>query len=79
MQTIETGIYRHSKTGNEYEVISVALHSENLEPFVVYRALHEDPASPSKTGFWIRPASMWNEMVNVNGSIVPRFVFVRKS
>jgi hypothetical protein len=79
MQTIEAGIYRHSKTGNEYEVVAVALHSENLEPFVVYRALHDDPKSPSTSGFWIRPAAMWKEMVNVNGSIVPRFVFVRKS
>ena len=66
METIEKGIYRHYK-GNEYEVIGVANHSETLELMVVYRALY------GKGELWVRPASMWNEVVTVDGNSVKRF------
>lgn len=66
METIEKGIYRHYK-GNEYEVIGVANHSETLELMVVYRALY------GKGELWVRPASMWNEVVTVDGKSVKRF------
>ena len=64
---IQPGIYRHFK-GNRYEVIGMANHSETMEPMVVYRALY------GERGLWVRPAAMWNEIVekpNYNG---PRFV-----
>ena len=60
------GRYRHYK-GGEYEVVSVARHSETLEPLVVYRPLYND------TGLWVRPLSMFVEEVTVNGERVPRF------
>ena len=60
VQTIPCGRYRHFK-GNEYEVIGIARHSEDESPMVVYRALYGDG------GIWVRPASMWNEMVTRNG------------
>ena len=60
------GIYRHFK-GNYYEVLSIARHSETTEPMVVYRALYGDG------GVWVRPAAMWNEMVDRNGKTSPRF------
>ena len=63
---IEKGKYRHFK-GNEYEVIGTAKHSENLEEFVVYRALY------GEGGLWVRPASMWNETVERDGKIFKRF------
>ena len=66
METIEKGIYRHYK-GNEYEVIGVANHSETLELMVVYRALY------GKGELWVRPASMWSEVVTVDGKSVKRF------
>ncbi len=66
METIEKGVYRHYK-GNEYEVIGVANHSETLELMVVYRAMYGEKE------LWVRPASMWNETVNVNGKEVKRF------
>ena len=59
--TIQTGKYRHYK-GNEYEVIGIARHSETLEPMVIYRALYGDG------GIWARPAGMWNETVDENGT-----------
>lgn len=61
---IAPGRYRHYK-GNEYEVIGVARHSENLELMVVYRALY------GEGGIWVRPAEMWNEVVDDKGT--PRF------
>lgn len=63
---IETGIYRHFKDGR-YEVIGVAKHSETLEEMVVYRALYGDG------GIWVRPLAMWNETVERDGKIFPRF------
>ena len=69
MDEIKLGRYRHFK-GNEYEVIGVAKHSENLEPMVVYRALYGDG------GLWVRPASMWNEIVERDGKRFPRFTYV---
>ena len=63
---IVPGKYRHFK-GNEYEVLFVAKHSETEEPMVVYRALYGDG------GVWVRPASMWNEMVERDGKTVRRF------
>ena len=63
---IVPGKYRHFK-GNEYEVLFVAKHSETEEPMVVYRALYGDG------GVWVRPASMWNEMVERDGKTFRRF------
>ena len=66
---MKTGIYRHYK-GNYYELIGTALHSETLEPMVVYRALYGD------RGLWVRPARMWDELVETGGRKVPRFEYV---
>ena len=55
---IPTGVYRHYK-GNRYEVKGLALHSETLEPMVIYRALY----GPGE--IWTRPAKMWNEWIEL--------------
>ena len=60
VKTITPGRYRHFK-GNEYEVVGIARHSETEEPMVVYRTLY------GEGGIWVRPASMWNEVVTRNG------------
>lgn len=67
--TIKLGVYKHFK-GNEYEVLAVATHSETLEPMVVYRALYGDG------GIWVRPLSMWNETVELDGVKQKRFTYV---
>ena len=63
---IKIGKYRHFK-GNEYEVLFVGKHSETLEELVVYRALYGEKQ------VWVRPASMWNETVIVDGVEKRRF------
>lgn len=65
------GVYRHYK-GNNYEVIALATHSETLEKMVVYRALY------GERGVWVRPYSMWNEEVEVDGKKVLRFTLIDK-
>ena len=66
VKQIEPGRYRHFK-GNEYEVISIARHSETEEAMVVYKALYGDH------GIWVRPAGMWNETVERDGKTIRRF------
>ncbi len=69
---IKPGIYKHSKTGNQYKVHFVAKHSETFEDLVVYECLYENERSK----FWVRPAHMFNEVVVLNGEELPRFQFV---
>ena len=69
METLLPGKYRHFK-GGEYEMLFVASHSETLEPMVVYRALYGDG------GVWVRPASMWLEIVDKDGYHGPRFQYL---
>ena len=66
---IKIGKYRHFK-GNEYMVVGIASHSETLEPMVVYQALYGDK------GLWVRPAAMWNETVERDGKVFPRFTYI---
>lgn len=66
---VKLGRYRHFK-GNEYLVLHIAKHSETLEPMVVYQALY------GECGIWVRPASMWNEIVERDGAKVNRFTYI---
>ncbi len=66
---IKLGKYRHFK-GKEYRVLGIASHSETLEPMVVYQALY------GEQGLWIRPAAMWNEIVEKENYCGPRFIYI---
>lgn len=66
---IKPGKYIHFK-GNEYEAIGTATDSETLEEIVVYRALYGEGK------LWVRPAVMWDEIVEHNGRRVKRFAHV---
>jgi len=70
--SISKGIYKHFK-GNLYQVIEVATHSETQEQLVVYRTLYGDYS------MWVRPLTMFQETVEVDGQQVPRFSFVEPS
>lgn len=69
MNIIKGGKYRHYK-GNEYLVVDIVTHSETEEEMVLYKALYGEEK------LWVRPISMWNETVTVNGKEVLRFSFI---
>ena len=49
-------------------MIGTARHSETEEEYVLYRALYGDGA------LWVRPRAMWDEQIERDGYIGPRFV-----
>ncbi|MDR2558123.1 MAG: DUF1653 domain-containing protein [Oscillospiraceae bacterium] len=69
MNPILLGVYKHYK-GNKYEVVGFAKHSENLEDVVIYKALYGSKQT------WVRPLSMWEETIEVDGKTVKRFEYI---
>ena len=65
---MEPGLYRHYK-GQLYEVIGCARHSETLEELVVYKATYQ----PEGNNLWVRPRSMFEESLELDGRLVKRF------
>lgn len=72
---IQPGIYKHSKSGREYKVLGVGKHSETLEDVVIYQGQYDSPEF-GPNPFWCRPVEMWQEEVEIDGQLVPRFVRV---
>jgi len=68
MNPIPLDIYRHYK-GHQYEVVGFAKHSETLEDMVIYKALY------GEQGTWVRPLSMWDNSIEVDGKIAMRFEY----
>jgi len=72
-------IYRHYKStwwnDHVYEIIGTAKHSETDEILVIYKPLYEC-VWQEWCDFSARPLSMWEEMVEWNGNMVPRFTLV---
>ena len=69
MKLIELGLYRHYK-GNQYEVIGFSKHSETLEDMIIYKALY------GEYGTWVRPLSMWEEIIEIDNKKVKRFEYI---
>lgn len=69
---MKLGKYQHTKKGTFYKVLAIGKHSETLEDMVVYEALYDNPTSK----IWIRPKTMFEEEIELNGEKVPRFKFV---
>lgn len=65
---LKKGLYQHYK-GPLYRVTDIAQHSEDEEMLVIYQALYGDK------GMWARPLSMFTEMVEVAGQLIPRFAY----
>lgn len=66
-------MYRHFK-GGLYEVLDLAVHSETLEEMVVYRHLDGDDAR-----LWVRPATMFSDTLERDGTIIRRFTSVEST
>ena len=69
---IQKGLYKHFK-GNIYKVLDTARHSETLEEHVVYISMNNE------TELWIRPASMFFEVIERDGKRFQRFEFLGES
>ncbi|NOQ81365.1 MAG: DUF1653 domain-containing protein [Methylophaga sp.] len=65
---IPKGIYKHFK-GHVYKVIGIAKHSETLEEQVVYVSISDE------TDIWVRPATMFLDVVERDGKRFQRFEF----
>lgn len=77
---IKLGEYKHFK-GDIVEVVGIALHSESLEEFVLYK--HISGKRQGEENFWVRPVKMFLENMEVNGHAkgwagkkVPRFEYL---
>jgi hypothetical protein len=69
MSDLALGRYRHYK-GGEYTVLGVAQHSETGEALVVYRLEYGDRS------LWVRPLSMFQEVVETSEGVLPRFELI---
>lgn len=73
---VEPGYYRHFK-GNIYHVISVGKFTEkmvgnaDLLEVVIYRAMYD--SEHGYGAYWVRPLSMFVDVVDAGGKKVPRF------
>jgi hypothetical protein len=63
----DPGTYVHYKNGKHYTVIDVVRHSETEEWMVLYRAEYGD------YGLWVRPLTLFMEIVQKDGQSVRRF------
>ncbi|MFN8634461.1 MAG: DUF1653 domain-containing protein [Chloroflexota bacterium] len=78
---MKLGRYRHYK-GQEYEVLGVVMHTESNEKLVLYRALYDIPSLRDEYGpdpWFVRPYTMFNENVTVDGRSVARFEYLGPS
>ena len=64
------GPYKHYKRGDDYTVIDIVFHSETDEAMVLYRPEY------GERKLWVRPLEMFVESVDVDGQLVPRFLYV---
>lgn len=67
-RVIVGGLYRHYK-GGKYVVTDIATHTETEEEMVVYKDVFTGAV-------WVRPASMWNDIVETDGRRVRRFTLI---
>lgn len=73
------GFYRHYKHNSQkgfndyvYEVIGIALHSEEKTYLVAYRPVYANTYL-APANFSVRPLTMFLESVEIDGKILPRF------
>lgn len=63
--------YEHYK-GGRYRLVGEALHSETLQPLIIYEQLYETEDHPKGT-LWARPKKLFYGEVTINGKRAPRF------
>jgi hypothetical protein len=74
---MQLGVYRHYKQADHlYQVIGLAIHTETNEEMVIYKPLYKIKNLPDNTLF-VRPKKMFLEDVEVEGTKIPRFSYLR--
>ena len=68
----EIGATYEHYSGKKYKIVALANHSEDLQKYVVYQGLYNDPEFGNNP-VWIRPLAMFMETVEKNGQMIPRF------
>jgi hypothetical protein len=58
--------FRHYKRDGIYEIVTLAVKEDTLEPLVIYHSL-------TKGSTWVRTYADWNAEVEVEGKKVKRF------
>lgn len=72
---ISTGeIWRHYK-GNDYRIIALSRHTEDLTWYVVYEALYDNEVSK----IWHRPLDMFLGTLEIDGKVAQRFTRVQEA
>ena len=66
---LKPGKYQHFK-GSFYQVLHIARHSETEEYLVVYHPYN------SPDDIWVRPLTMFDEIIERNGKFLKRFDFI---
>jgi len=74
VKEVKPGKYFHYK-GNYYEVLGVGRHADNLDEFVVYRALYNSEKF-GNNAIWVRPKAKFTETIIIDGKETPRFKYV---
>lgn len=81
----EKGFYYHYKhdpslspANYAYELVGIALHSEDHTYYVAYRPLYESSIL-AQADVFIRPLSMFEENVVKDGQTIPRFTRITDS
>lgn len=69
---MKLGKYQHFRNKQFYEVVAVAIHTETREEMVVYKSLYATDDYPYGQ-LWVRPKTMFTELVDSDGQTVPRF------
>lgn len=65
-------IWRHYK-GNDYRIIAISRHTEDLTWYVVYEALYDNEVSK----IWHRPLDMFLGTLKIDGKVAQRFTRVQ--
>ncbi len=70
--TICPGEIWHHYKGNDYRIIALSRHSEDLSLYVVYEALYDNTMSQ----IWHSPLSLFLSSLELDGQVVQRFTRV---
>lgn len=72
---LKPGKYRHYKTRQTYQLLSIARHSETHEEMAIYQALYTCDKFGSHQ-IWARPLQMFMETIQLDDKVVPRFEYL---